>query len=126
MLPHLRRIEREGKPDAAGVFFQASPVAFVGKGFTLKNPHSREQAPTAQQAGLAGRETYLLDRNKAVVVEHIPMDHLDLMRGFPAIRPDILTQVRPGKIGCWDFCDPGNKTREAIFCKIIRLKRGLR
>jgi hypothetical protein len=98
MPPHLRRIEREGKLDSAGIFFQAPPVAFVGKGLTLKNPRRREHPPTAQQAALAGRKTYLLDRDNAVVVEHIPMDHLNLARGSSAIRPNILTQLSPAEL----------------------------
>src|SRR5882672_888736 len=96
--PYLRGVEWERKPRPASILFESAPVAFVGEGFALKNPHRGEQAPTAQQAGLARRKSYLLDLNEAVVVEHVPMDHLDLMRGSCAIRSNILTQVNPGRI----------------------------
>src|ERR1700726_1628765 len=59
--PYLRGVEWERKPRPASVFFEAAPVAFVGEGFTLKNPHRREQAPTAQQASLAEGKANLLD-----------------------------------------------------------------
>jgi len=47
---------------------------------------------------LARRKAYLLDLNEAVIVEHIPMDHLNLMRGSCAICSNILTQDNPGRI----------------------------
>src|SRR6266576_4496644 len=87
MPPYLRGIEWERKTGPASVFFEAAPVAFVGEGFALKNTHRAEQAPTAQQAGFARRKAYLLDLNEAVIVEHIPMDHLDLMRGSSQFAP---------------------------------------
>jgi hypothetical protein len=96
MPPHLPWIEWKRKAGPAGVFFEAAPVAFVGESFALKNAHRREQTPTAQQACLARRKTHLLDFEKAVVVEHIPMDQLDLMRVFSAIRQNILTRRCPG------------------------------
>jgi hypothetical protein len=92
----LRGIERKRNPGSAGVFFEAAPVAFKGKGFTLKNPHRSEQAPPAQQAALPWRKTNLFDGDQPVVVEHMAMDHLNLMPEFSAIRPNILTQLCPG------------------------------
>jgi len=90
--PQLRRIERKGKPGQPGVLFEASPVTLVGEGFTLKYPQRREQSPTAQQAGLARRESYLLDRNDPVVMENLPMNHLDLVPDS-ALIPAIVTQA---------------------------------
>src|ERR1700704_2814218 len=108
MPPYLRGIEGKRKTGPASVFFEAPPVAFVSEGFALKNPHRREQAPTAQQAGLARRKAHLLDLDKSVIVEHIPMDHLDLMRGSCAIRSNILTQACPGRIIRGVFPDAGS------------------
>src|SRR5260370_42242587 len=98
MPPHLPLIERKGNAGQACILFEAAPVTFVGESYALKNAHRREEPPAAQQACLARRETHLLDFEKAVVVEHIPMDHLDLMRRSSAIRPDILTHACPGRI----------------------------
>src|ERR1700730_10401524 len=122
MPPHLPWIKWKGKAGPAGVFFEAAPVAFVGESFSLKNAHRREQTPTAQQACLARRKTHLLDFEKAVVVEYIPMDHLDLMRGFSEIRTDILTQVCPGRI---ILHNRWNKTAERESLDVIQPKCGL-
>src|SRR6266478_6200995 len=125
MPPHLRGIEREGEADPSGVSVEAAPVTLVSEGFSLKNSHRREQSPTAQQTSLARRKTYLLDLKKTVVVEHIAVDHLNLMRGFPAICPDILTQVCPGRIVHRDLRDVGSKTTEREPRKVSQPKRGL-
>src|SRR5437879_8154371 len=112
MPPHLPWIKWKGKAGPAGVFFEAPPVTFVGESFALKNAHRREQTPTAKQACLARRKTHLLDFEKAVVVEHIPMDQLDLMCGFSAIRHDILTQLGAGRIIRRAIHNGWNKTAE--------------
>ena len=96
MTPHLPWIKWKGKAGPAGVFFEAPPVAFIGESFALKNAHRGEKSPTAQQACLARRETYLLDLDKAVVMEHIPMNHRDPIREFSANYLKILTQLSPG------------------------------
>src|SRR6267154_3532576 len=115
-------MEWERKTGPASIFFEAAPVAFVGEGFTLKNTHRGEQAPTAQQAGLARRKAYLLDLNETVIVEHIPMNHLNLMRGSCAICSNILTQVNPDRIIRCDFTDAESKRAERQPRGIIQPK----
>ena len=49
-------------------------MAFVGERFAAGDPNGREQAPTAEEAGLSGREADLLDGLQAIVVKDVPMN----------------------------------------------------
>ena len=71
---HLGRGVGQGDVNDPGVFFQAAPVTLVGKRFAPRDPHCGEDAPTADQSGLAGREPHLLDGLQFVVVEDVTVN----------------------------------------------------
>ena len=60
-----------------GVFFEASPVTFVGEGFTARDAHCGEDSPAADDSRLARREADFFDRLQTVVMENVVMDHAD-------------------------------------------------
>jgi hypothetical protein len=64
-----------GHVNGRGVFFEPVPVAFVGEGFATGNAQGGEDSPAANKAGLTGRKADLFDRQQALVVEDIAMDH---------------------------------------------------
>src|ERR1700742_5080011 len=76
------------------VFFEAAPVALVGKRFAARDAHRRENAPAADDSGLTRREANLVDGLQAVVVKNIAMNHCGRPwrwcrnRIYPSIVPD--------------------------------------
>jgi len=58
-------------------FFQAPPVAFVGKGLAAADAESSEDAPAADEAGLAGRKADFLDGQEAFVVKDVGVNHVE-------------------------------------------------
>lgn len=71
---NARRGIGNGHADEGCVFFEAAPVALIGEGFTLDDAESGEEAPAANEAGLSGRETDLLNGEEAVVMEDMAVD----------------------------------------------------
>src|SRR3954469_4286969 len=56
-------------------------MAFVGERLAARNANRGENAPSAEQPGLARRETHLLDGRYAVVMKNVPMDQLAFSNG---------------------------------------------
>ena len=61
--------------DDARIFFQAAPVALIGKRFAPGDAHGGEDAPAANEPGLARREANFLGGEKALVVENKRVNH---------------------------------------------------
>src|SRR5690242_10192096 len=66
---------RHGKTDDGGIFFQAAPVALVAERFALEDANGSEEPPAANESGLAGRESAILDGEELVVMENVAMNH---------------------------------------------------
>ena len=64
-----------GHASNGSVLFEASPVALVGEGFATGDAQGGEDAPAASEAGLAGRETNLFDRQQTLIVEDVAVNH---------------------------------------------------
>jgi len=64
-----------GKADKVGVFFEAAPVALVGKSFAAGDAQRGENAPAADEPRLAGRKPYLFDGQQAVVMKDVAVNH---------------------------------------------------
>ena len=75
---NLGGIERKGQRNARSVLFQAAPVALICKSFALHDAQRGEDAPAAQQTGLAGRQPDFFNGHDAVVVKNVAMDHASL------------------------------------------------
>ena len=66
---------RHREMDDRRVFFKAAPVALVGKGFAARDAHCGENAPAADDSGLARREADFFDRVQTVVMKNVAMNH---------------------------------------------------
>jgi len=75
--------EGHGNAGEGGVFFEAAPMALVGKGFAAGDAQGREDAPAADEARLAGREAHLVDGLQGVVMKDVRMDHERGLRSAP-------------------------------------------
>ena len=71
---NARRCIRNRHADEGGILFEAAPVAFVGKGFSLDDAEGGEESPATDEAGLSGREADLFDGKEVVVVEDVAVD----------------------------------------------------
>jgi hypothetical protein len=71
-------------------------VALVGKGFAARDAHGGEDAPSADDAGLAGRKADFFDRLQSVVVKNVAMNHANRPlrpepgETLPSIVPEIV------------------------------------
>jgi len=50
-------------------------MAFVGEGFPAGDSNGGEKSPTADETGLTGRKTDILDGQNAVVMKDVTVDH---------------------------------------------------
>jgi len=61
--------------DAVDVTAQPQPVALIAEGFALEDANGSEESPAANESGLAGRESAILDGEEFVVMEDVAMNH---------------------------------------------------
>src|SRR5467141_966612 len=90
MHAHLGRGVGHGKAGEGGVFFQAAPVALVCESFTPRDAQRGEDAPAADQPGLAGRKADSPDRQQRVVMKDVRVNH----SAIPLV--NIVTESGPG------------------------------
>src|SRR5260370_7293196 len=71
LFPYTTLFRSHGEVGEVGVFFEAAPVALVGKSLGAGNAQRGEDAPAADETGLSGRKADFLDGEQAFVVKDV-------------------------------------------------------
>lgn len=64
-----------GKANDGGIFFEAAPMALVSKGLSSRDANRGEDAPTADEASLAGRKPNFFNGKQAFIMKDVAMNH---------------------------------------------------